>query len=79
MVGFENCTGLTLPSSLKRIHDSAFNNFNSVRGEVDPLNLIIPDSVTYIGQDAFKDSPFAFNTTVISGINCLPRSTANSY
>ena len=57
---FSDCIGLThvkLPSSLKRIEDNAFSIYTSsyIQSGASKLQIIdIPDSVTYIGNNAFE-------------------------
>ena len=44
-----NITGITLPETLLNIKDSAFADCEELSGD-----LIIPDNVTYVGQNAFS-------------------------
>ena len=69
---FDHCTGfngtLTLSSNLTVIGYSSFNTCNGLTGD-----LVIPDSVTYLGEEAFSNcSGFNGTLTIGSGVSVLP-------
>ncbi len=57
-------TGITLPESLEKIHQGAFEACTGIAD-----TLVIPSSLTYIGPDAFNDC-FRLSTVVWQADSC---------
>ena len=70
---FLNCTigKCTLPDGLEKIEESAFE----CTGMREQTDLIIPDSVTYIGNNAFQECHITGKIVLPKGIDYLERET----
>ena len=72
LFGCYNATSVTLPSTLKRIEDSAMANCFAL------TSIDIPESVTYIGDDAFSGVPLE-SIDLLEGLTYIGRHALGTY
>ena len=63
--GCDDVKSITLPQGLRRIHHSAFESMSELR------EIVIPESVTYIGENAFSDCDHLLQITLPSHLQHL--------
>ena len=64
--GCDDVKSITLPQGLRSIHHSAFESMSGLQ------EIVIPDSVTYIGENAFSDCDHLQQVTLPSRLQHLP-------
>lgn len=64
--GCDDVKSITLPQGLLKIHHSAFESMSGLR------EIVIPESVTYIGENAFSDCDHLLQITLPSHLQHLP-------